>query len=492
MGSRWIALGIAVSPRDRPYNYLLFSDVHLGADLVQHVRPWTVDKLKQVARIDRELCAMLDWYAEKRDPERPWRLVIAGDLVDFIGMSIAPLPELENDLTDEERRNGLGSTTEHAAAKMRAVARRHDAVFSRLAAFVAAGHSLVLVRGNHDVDFHWDGARRAFVDALLDRMTDTDAAARSAVESRIEFRPWFYYDEGLLYVEHGHQFDAMCSYHHLLCPVSPRDPRRISWSFSDILLRAVVRPTPGVGSEGHDDRGMLYYLRLGIGMGLAGMFTLASRFATAILLALRRWRAHLDERAQALREEHERRMAELAEQTRLGLDRVRALAALWPTPVTRGAVAVLRSMFVDRIVIGIGLALVTTALCLFLPYVYALPIVGALVLAAVVFTVVSGRLRDRDIDPTRAMREAARRIAELVETRFVVMGHTHLPAVVPFDGRVTYVNLGAWAVDEIDPSAAQASRTHLVLRWIDGEICAELLRWSPEDGQPVVIPSVAA
>src|SRR5689334_21796151 len=152
-------------------NYLLFSDVHLGADLVQHARPWTVSRLREVLRVDRELSAMLDHYRQHSEAGRPWTLIIAGDLVDFMGMSIAPREgtQLETPLNDEELLHGLGSTRDHAEHKMRAVAERHDLVFKKLAQFVGEGHSLVLIRGNHDVDFYWETARSAFVHALLDR-----------------------------------------------------------------------------------------------------------------------------------------------------------------------------------------------------------------------------------------------------------------------------------------------------------------------------------
>ncbi len=69
------------------------------------------------------------------------------------------------------------------------------------------------------------------------------------------------------------------------------------------------------------------------------------------------------------------------------------------------------------------------------------------------------------------------------------MGHTHVPVIVPMNDQLTYVNLGGWAVDELDEPALPASLTHLVLRLVDGEMCAELLRWSPEAARPVVVPS---
>ena len=60
-------------------NYLLFSDVHLGADLVQHAQPWTAERLREVHQVDHELGTMLDHYLDRAEPDRPWRVVIAGD-----------------------------------------------------------------------------------------------------------------------------------------------------------------------------------------------------------------------------------------------------------------------------------------------------------------------------------------------------------------------------------------------------------------------------
>src|ERR1700754_2440303 len=119
-------------------NYLLFSDVHLGADLVQHARPETAPRLGASHRIDHELGSMLDYYREHSDPERPWRLVIAGDFIDLVGMSISAQDgaALSSPLSEDEVIHGLGSAEDRAAFKMRAVAVRHDHLFRRLARFV--------------------------------------------------------------------------------------------------------------------------------------------------------------------------------------------------------------------------------------------------------------------------------------------------------------------------------------------------------------------
>jgi UDP-2,3-diacylglucosamine pyrophosphatase LpxH len=445
------------------------------------VRPWTVSRLKQVARVDRDLAAMIDHYRAHRDPERPWRLVIAGDLVDFIGMNIAPARGSASwlELSDEERSLGLGSTSGAAAVKMKAVAKRHHLAFKQLAAFVADGNSVVLVRGNHDVDFHWKTAQRAFIDALVERAPVVDAD----FESRIEFYPWFYYEEGLFYVEHGHQYDPMCSYDYVLEPVSPRDPLRICWSFSDILLRSVCRPTPGLSAEGHENMGLSAYVRLAFRMGIGGAFKLGYRYVRAISLALMRWRIHLSVGARKVRARHERRMQEISDRTRLGMDKLRALAALSPRPITRGGLEVLRSVFVDQLALCALLALFAALMFAFAPWTWAAVATVLATIGTAGYMRYSSRVRRRDVNPTSAMRKGAARIAQLFPSRFVVMGHTHVPITETIEGTTTtYVNLGGWAVDDLDGPPHEASRTHMVIRWVGGHPTAQLLRWDTDRG----------
>ncbi|MFW6050863.1 MAG: metallophosphoesterase [Myxococcota bacterium] len=468
-------------------NYILFSDVHLGADLVSHVRPDAARLLHEPSPVDRDLASMLDWYREHRDPQRPWCLVIAGDLVDFIGMAIAPREgaPLETALNDEERLHGLGSARDHAVWKMRAVAERHPLVFDGLARFVAEGHHLVLVRGNHDVDFHWEDARAAFLEALVARLPALagNAEARAAFQGRIQFCPWFYYVEGLLYVEHGHQFDAVCNYPHLLAPIHPADSSRLHWALSDWLLRQVVRPTPGLGTDGHDRRGPASYVRFAWSLGLLGALRLGFRYVRALVSALRSGRQALSGSARALREEHERAMARMALATRIQLSRLKALASLWPRPVASGWLGVLRNTFLDRI--GAGVLAVGSLLALVLlgvPPGWLLSVGAGVLLGAAGFIAWSMRRRVREVDAAESLRRAARRVAEILPARYVVMGHTHKPLLERMGDAVTYVNLGNWASDALDGSAPPPPRTHLVLRWVDGEPRAELVRWDSVRG----------
>src|SRR5688572_26778137 len=86
-------------------NILVISDLHLGDDL----RPGSASRPGQLATLAGELVAFLAHYSTHRLGGRPWRLVVNGDLVDFMSMRI--MPDAASDgfpVTDEERRFGLG------------------------------------------------------------------------------------------------------------------------------------------------------------------------------------------------------------------------------------------------------------------------------------------------------------------------------------------------------------------------------------------------
>ncbi|HEU4407846.1 MAG TPA: metallophosphoesterase [Polyangiaceae bacterium] len=460
------------------HNLLVLSDVHLGSELVHHVRPGAPPRSRAGQRRDDELVALLGWYRERRRDGRPWRLVIAGDLIDFTGMSVPVVPgEIETHPTEEERRHGLGSAADHTLAKLRLVAEHHAEVFRALARFCAAGNSLVVVRGNHDVDFHWPPVQRAFRELL-------SAHAEGAGE-RVEFADWFYYEENVVFVEHGHQYDAYCSHDHVLRPVLPSDPRRSYRSFADVLLRYVVRPTRGLGEAGHDEASALDYLRFGLRLGARGVFDLGRRFALAVAALVALWREHAGAAAARLASEHERALARFAEARRLSPLALRALAALQRPPVARRLLPLLAGVMIDRVALAaIGLLALASSLVA----AYA-PRLGAGSLAALALLAPPAWLWRRargPIDPSAALRERGLRVSAIFPAAFVVMGHTHLPEVCRGSPEgSTYINLGGWADEEPEgwaPPTKPPSRTHLVVQLVDGAPRAEFLRWSSPEG----------
>ncbi len=455
---------------------LIFSDVHLGSDL----NDCTPNVTHRSASIDRDLVLFLAHYRREKPSGDRWRIVIAGDFIDFIGMAIAVPALLSTPPSTEERAHGLGNASDHARIKLSRVAIRHADVFGELAQFVADGHALTLVHGNHDIEFHWDGVKDDLRAVLLEHAVRARPGLDAAsFQERIEFSPWFFYRDGVAYIEHGHQYDAFCSTDYVMAPLSPLDPRRIARGFADVLLRFVVRPTLGMTEHGHDHRGLLEYIAFGARLGFGGLFRLGGRFAAAIQELFQLRRASFTEAAQILRAEHERRVALLSKATSIGMDRLRALLSLQAPPTTRSVRDILASVLLDRLALAVGSLLMLFVVAVVGVYdghvLYAA--LGVLVAWAVFHRYLSAR---RTVDSAQLLIAKASQLSKLFPAAFVVMGHTHTPVYVPA-GDATYINVGSWTEDEgagpEEGQAPRAPRTHLVIQMREARPEARLFTW---------------
>ncbi|HEX6240250.1 MAG TPA: hypothetical protein VFZ61_05135 [Polyangiales bacterium] len=468
-------------------DYLLLSDVHLGSDLVQHIRPWASEQwLRQTPAIDAPLIALLDHY-RTRPSERPLTLVLAGDFLDLVGVCIgsdgAPL---KTPLSREEQAHGLGSAADHVVRKLEAIAERHQGVFCALARFVEAGHQLVVVRGNHDIELHWHAARAAFVRAVVQHASE---ASRPQLAKRIQICPWFFHVPGLLYVEHGHEFDPTCSYGDPLLPTCPRDPLRIRASAFSVLLRQVARPTRGLSSVSYGYTGMGAYAGLLYKLGVRGSAGIATRYGRAALSLLREGLPVADVGKRRLR----RAQAALRRFARvhgISAERLNDLRELYARPTTQSPIDVMRLLYLDRMLAG------AAALgCAVAAGVSAGPMAAAYGTTAAFFSAYAGIGLGSNQAPHDSLRQGARYIADLFDARWYVMGHTHAPVSEALEPRKTYVNLGSWGED--DPPDERGA-THVALRSFllveceGAEPSASFLRWTDHAGPIAFSPAPVA
>ncbi len=245
-------------------------------------------------------------------------MVIAGELIDFIGMTLpSEHPGIETSPSAEERAHGLGNARDHTLAKLRAVTARHAPVFDAFGRFLGAGHAITIIHGNHDLELYWDDVREALTHTLIRSRGATRRGPRPNAGSRRGARPHrvqpvVLLSRRLAYIEHGHQYDEYCATEHVLAPLSPTDPRRVARGFCDVLLRFVVRPTPGLSEHGHEEKGIVDYLRFGLRLGVSGMVVLALRFVQAIRELFRLRRANLAGATGSLRAQHEQALKRFA------------------------------------------------------------------------------------------------------------------------------------------------------------------------------------
>jgi hypothetical protein len=125
-----------------------------------------------------------------------------------------------------------------------------------LVEFLEQGNRLSIGRGNHDPEFLYDVVREHFRKMLfwfysqkMNRGMSTAEeldAFRQACD-RIQFLDWFYYEPGLIWVEHGSQYDELNSFPHWLAPYLPRrDHIEMPWGsfFVRYLFNSIENEQP--------------------------------------------------------------------------------------------------------------------------------------------------------------------------------------------------------------------------------------------------------
>jgi UDP-2,3-diacylglucosamine pyrophosphatase LpxH len=455
-------------------NILVISDLHLGEDL----RPGgaNVSYLRHLATLERELEKFLAHYTSHRLGDRPWRLVVNGDMVDFMSVMILPEDARQHDDDEEDRLYGLGFGERESQKKMERVIARHQGVFKQLGKFVAAGNELVIVVGNHDVEFHYPQVQKTLVEWLsgLTLGIGADEAARQAFAQRIEFCPWFYYKEDLIYVEHGHQYDEYCSFDYLLHPVAPNrkinKKSRIALSVAHAGMRYFANQIPDYDPHTAEHWGFSDYMKWAWAQGLRGCVRLVYFYGLLVWRLVELYYSLRGADTERRMVHHERLVA-LSTHWKMSEEKLLALDKLRREPVTKRFWKLLAALFIDRMLLGI-VALVTAGVLV--GQLHGLwKAVGALA-TVLAFACVNQALNHIRLESSvTKLRSTTSLIQSLVCAPLIVFGHSHTPEIVPLKGGGTYFNTGTWASDD-----AKMAFTHLmVVTDENGAPKAELKQW---------------
>lgn len=147
-----------------------------------------------------------------------FKLVINGDFVDFLQFTSTPDGDsIDGEpITKREREIGFGTTTKKTLWKLKVLMNGHWIFFSALKEFIFRGNEVIIVPGNHDIEWTIPEVQSTFVERLSE---DVSEDKKAAFRSRIRFVPWFYFDPNLsVFVEHGSQYDELNSFDYFLCP----------------------------------------------------------------------------------------------------------------------------------------------------------------------------------------------------------------------------------------------------------------------------------
>ena len=190
------------------YSLLIVSDLHLseGRDPLTGKVSRNEDFF-----FDDDFAEFLTYHQHS---QKKWKLVINGDFIDFLQITSQPDCGTPGLLTD--RTYGLKTGERESVWKLQRVVAGHQQVFESLGQF-AIQNKIVIISGNHDIEFYYPQVQETFLRELESRV---QADQQGKIRTNIEFHPWFYFD-GVLYVEHGHQYDRLNSFTYVLDPRLP-------------------------------------------------------------------------------------------------------------------------------------------------------------------------------------------------------------------------------------------------------------------------------
>ncbi len=481
---------------DEPSNLLIVSDLHLGGPLrpapgLDPAAPLRVGfgALRQVVRLDHALARFVDHHRTHgpRGGGR-WTLLFNGDSIDFLHMDLrpdgrdAPAPDADEAL------HGLAFEAHRAVWKMGIIAAYHRRTFAALARFVEAGHRLVLVVGNHDVDLWFGDVRAAFVEQVA-----LHADEPEAVRAGVRFEPWFFYEPGRAYIEHGHRFDPYATFPDPLAPLAADRDGHLAPNFGHFGLRYFcnrVRSFPVHDLDTWTLGDLWRWMKRHSPLVLARAAWQTVAFLWHYARATTRDRLSRRRREAATRARRRARLRKFAARYGMPLARILALDGLRRPHIGQSLPRLAHGMMFDRIMLVLivvaGLVAGFAADDAETGTWLAMGVLGG---SALAWWRLDRTRPSADIHPQ--LGRIARRIGRLTGAPIVVFGHTHRPVLRRL-GRTRWLNPGAWEhVPRHTPHRADAP-CDCPARYgvIDGPADlprAHLQRWCVRRGEPLEV-----
>jgi UDP-2,3-diacylglucosamine pyrophosphatase LpxH len=461
---------------DQVVDYLLISDLHL--------RGGFHNPTAGLYHFDEEFADFLRYYRIHRATGRPWRLIIGGDLIEFLFITETPDPDdrlLRGvAFTESELRYGPGTEAEKSRWKLDVILRTsHPQLLLAMARFIAEGNEILVLRGNHDIELSWLQVQEHFRRLIAEHHPADVGYMRmkELVATHVQFPLWFWYTPGLLYAEHGSQYDPFCSTDHVTNPLLPGAPTRLKLSIADFSIRYFANQMKMINALAAENvMSVSEYVGWVIGRNLPLLPRIVGLYAGMVRRVLAK-SGDPDATAEAaVRDEHQRRVAAFDERFGLPPGTAAQVDAMHATPVMRRPFATARFLALDLIAMGALFIIGAVGIVLWAPTRGGL-LASLGVLAAVGLVAYVGSLSFKRIYEAAELRHTAERIAELLQVSYVAIGHTHSAGSWQLPNGSTYVNVGTWV-----PSGDESYFVYFAIDGVTRE--GALWRWNKAETKP--------
>lgn len=460
---------------------LVISDLHLTeTEEVDPRRPLWMRHKHREHHIDGCVARFLAHQRETLPGEV--ELILNGDVFDFDAVRAIP-EDPPFPVSFLERRRGLAPEEDKSLFRIRVILEDHPVFLQALREWVLAGHRVVFVIGNHDVEMHWPSVQEAIRDALW-LPPDRQEAVR--------FCEWFYISGGDTLVEHGSQYDPYC-----VCPdplhpyIVIRGRVRVRVPFGDIagkvMLNGMGLFNPYVESsfiKTLPEYAVFFFKHVIRVQPLLGWSWLWSAVATLVVSLSEGFRSPLRDPIRL--EDREREAAGRANATPALLRALRELAA---HPAVFRPWKVLRELWLDRALLLGLLVFASFELVGLLNILGEVPLWWAFALFAALVPPFAFYARSVNSDVTHMLRLIRTRLPVAMRIAGVhraVIGHTHLESHTRSEPdadtpATETLNTGTWSPAYEDVEYTRPFG-HKCFAWIrpgpEGDRIAALYEWT--------------
>jgi UDP-2,3-diacylglucosamine pyrophosphatase LpxH len=438
---------------------VIVSDVHLSQTHPEDATdPLWMRYRRSEFHPDTDFASLIDHLLATQGDDAI-EVVFNGDVLDF------DAPWVKDGTSSFEE---FPLTDAGCAAHARRLIADHPIWFRAVARLLVAGHRLLILSGNHDVELYWPGVRAAIREELLalcraeappGKLIDT-----ASLESRIRFRAWFHLTEDLVYIEHGSQYDMFNGVRHAMLPlVKTRDwihPQMGKLAFKRTGSRMgyfnpYYEETFYLGLTGYLGHYYRFYAR-------SHRHIIRTWFFGALRTAAEIWRHRHNEDWKA----EARALAR--EETGASDAAIDATQALVAHPAEEWMIPVLRELWLDRVFLIAGTLLFSLIGFLALGS-SGFYVLGALIALFVLYEVIVPKpdIRTYDSAPPEV-----KGLFEIHGARAVCLGHTHRPygeweergGLLRF-----YGNSGSWCPAFHDQDCTKPVLDARPVLWLTGE-----------------------
>ena len=457
----------------------IVSDLHLGEGW--NTRTQRYSRLEMFF-YDQSFGEFIDHIiAQCRDNGRTASLVLNGDIFDFLAVVATPMDSNTTSRFGRAAQHfGLGTTEKESVWKMRNILAGHPTWVEALTRLLRAGHSLVMIRGNHDAELYWPAVQKELTSTIVANAPESE---QESLRSLIEFRQWFLYEPDRYFIEHGNQYDTTNAFRFVTNPVLPPEYHAdqqvmLDLPMGSLFMRYLYNKMRLLDPYTTHFVTLEQYLRITYHHNFVDLLRMGTIHVPYFFRAIREARLFEQQGMAPVKREHETRMEALAQESDLG-DKLGAVERLAKRPIGTTKYNLLKQIL--RPVVRSSLTFVGLTLLSVLGWFYIFNFIqetewltrGLLgksslqaVLAVVTFIGLFlgfsfvNRALHRGSDPGEDGNfEIAKKIAALLNVPCVSMGHTHGAQLRHFDGGA-YANSGTWIPhpgpwDTLTPGARQ-------------------------------------